>query len=48
MDSIPGEYEALGFVVFSNIIYLFNYFYFIIYDVISTTFRIIFSTWLYN
>ena len=43
IDSIPGECEALGLVVFSNIYYLF-----IIYDVILTAFRIIFSTWLYN
>ena len=33
---------SLGFVVFSNINYLF------IYDIILTAFRIILSTWLYN
>ena len=44
MDSIPSECEALGLVVFSNIIY----YLFIINDVILTTFRIILSTWLYN
>ena len=43
MDSIPGECEALGIVVFSNIIYSF-----ISNDVILTAFRIIFSTWLCN
>ena len=49
MDSIPGECEALGLVVFSNIIYyLFIIYSFIINDVILTAFRIIFSTWLYN
>ena len=47
MDSIPGECEALGLVVFSNIIYLLIYF--IHYnDVILTAFRIILTTWLYN
>ena len=52
MDSIPGECEALGLVVFSNIIYyLFIYLLFIsfiINVVILTAFRIILSTWLYN
>ena len=51
MDSIPGECEALGLVVFSNIIYLLiNYLFisFIINDVILTAFRIILTTWLYN
>ena len=48
MDSILGECEALGLVVFSNIIYLFIIYSFIINDVILTAFRIIFSTWLYN
>ena len=47
MDSIPAECEALGLVVFLNIIYCL-FIYFIINDVILTTFRIIFSTWLYN
>ena len=44
MDSIPGECEALGLVVFSNIIIHA----FIINDIILTAFHIIFSTWLYN
>ena len=44
MDSIPSECEALGLVVFSNIIYLFI----INYDVFLTTFHIILSTWLCN
>ena len=49
MDSIPGEYKALGLVVFSNIIYYLIIIYsFIINDVILTALRIIFSTWLYN
>ena len=49
MDSIPSDCEALGFVVFSNIIYLlFIYFCFIINDIILTMFCITFSTWLYN
>ena len=52
MDSVPGEYEALGLVVFSNIIYylFINYLFisFIINDVILTAFRIILTTWLYN
>ena len=43
MDSVPGECEALGLVVFSNIIHLF-----IINDVLLTAFCIIFSTWLYS
>ena len=47
MDSIPGECEGLGLVVFSNIIYyLFHSF--IINDVILTAFCIIFSTWSYK
>ena len=41
MDSIPGEYEALGLVVFSNIILFITIFSYI-------AFRIILSTWLYN
>ena len=48
MDSIPGECEALGLVVFSNIIYYLFIYPFIINDVILTAFRIIRSTWLYN
>ena len=50
MDSIPGECEALGLVVFSNIIYylLIIIYSFIINDVILTAFCIILSTWLYN
>ena len=47
MNSIPGECEALGLVVFSNIIYQL-FIYFIINDINLTAFRIIFSTWLYN
>ena len=38
MDSIPSECEALGLVVFSNIIYLFTIYQFIINDVILTIF----------
>ena len=52
MDSIPSECEALGLVVFSNIIYLliiYLFIYsFIINDVILIAFCIIFSTWLHN
>ena len=48
MDSIPGECEALGLVVFSNILYYLFIYSFIINDVILTAFRIILSTWLYN
>ena len=48
MDSIPGECEALGLVVFSNIIYYLFINYLFIYDIILTAFRIILSTWLYN
>ena len=48
MDSIPGECEALGLVVFSNIIYLLFIYSFITNDVILTVFRINCSTWLYN
>ena len=49
MDSIPGECEALGLVVFSNIIFYYYLFIcFIINDIILTAFFIVFSTWLYN
>ena len=52
MDSIPGECEALGLVVFSNIIYylliIYLFISFIINDAILTAFHIILSTWLYN
>ena len=47
MDSIPGECEALGLVVSSNIIY-YLFISFIINDVILAAFHIILSTWLYN
>ena len=46
MDSIPSECEALGLVVFSNIIY-YLFISFIINYVILIAFRIIFSIWLY-
>ena len=39
MDFIPGECEALGLVVFSNIIY-YLFIHFIINDIILTVFRI--------
>ena len=48
IDSIPGECEALGLVVFLKIIYYLFIYSFIINDVVLTAFRIILSTWLYN